>query len=68
MQEPYFFYTARNTSIPELTKQVQRHINYFMYFVRKDKSQVFSKIRLWKSDSSDWLEIKNIDSKYTNFT
>ena len=29
---------------------------------------MFSNIRLWKSDSSDWLEIKNIDSKYTNFT
>lgn len=68
MQEPFFFYTSKSATIPDLTKQVSRHINYYMYFVRRDKSQVFAKIRLWKSNSTDWLEIKNIDSKYANFT
>ena len=69
MREPWFFYAPKSMSVLELEKKALRHLNYYMYTIRKDKTTMYQKCRLWvTSAEKEWEDFVEVDKKFMNYT
>lgn len=60
---------SRKENISSLATKIRIAINFYLYNIIKERSFMISEIRLWKSLTNNFEDIKiNIDKKYKNFT
>ena len=53
---PWFFYTPRSDTVEDLEKKIKRLLSSYYYNVRKDKTLILTKFRLWKCTLTDSQE------------
>eukprot|EP00354_Favella_ehrenbergii_P001765 CAMPEP_0170464124 /NCGR_PEP_ID=MMETSP0123-20130129/8976_1 /TAXON_ID=182087 /ORGANISM="Favella ehrenbergii, Strain Fehren 1" /LENGTH=432 /DNA_ID=CAMNT_0010729723 /DNA_START=599 /DNA_END=1897 /DNA_ORIENTATION=+ len=68
MQDPWFFYAPKSDTVLELEKKAMRALNYYNYTVRRDKSTVIMKCRLWRTTEKKWEDLVDMDKKFCNYT
>jgi len=65
---PHTFYMSKTETVQELEKKVCRSLSAYLYFTKKNKNKVVSKVRLWKSLTNNMEQIFELDNKIKNYT
>lgn len=61
-------YVSKCNTIKELHSKICRVLSTYLYSQLKLKSTMVTKVRIWKFNSLNFDELKNLDSKYQNYT
>lgn len=64
-------YFSKCEKIENFMKKVQRVLSTHLYMTLKDKSQIVSAVKLWKScyeETEASKKIRELDKKFTNYT
>lgn len=68
MKNALFCFVPKSDTVLDLEKKLLRMINYYMMTVRKEKSIMVMKCRLWKVSEYKIDDLKALDQKFINFT
>lgn len=68
MKEPWFVYAPKSMSIPDLEKKLKAAINFYLISVVKDKSTMFTAIKLWILKDFSLELVEKYDDKHRNYT
>lgn len=61
MAKPFFFYVPKSDSVEFLYKKALRALNYYMYNVRRDRSTIVTKCKLWITSDEKAKDLDAID-------
>ena len=68
MKQALFCYAPKSMTAGDLEKKLLRVLNYYLYTVRKERSLMISKGRLWVTSEGKFEDLDAIDSKHRNYT
>ena len=59
---------SKSATVLELQKKICRALSTYLYNVLKNKSVMVAKIRLWRSNYDKPDDMRELDTKYGNYT
>jgi len=68
MKKEYFVYSPKSDTVLQLERKILRSVNNYMSTVRKDKSTLTMKCRLWVTSNCKMDDLAKVDQKYMNYT
>lgn len=68
MKHAYHCFVAKSEKVLDLEKKMARLLNNYMMIVRRERSVLTSKCRLWCTSDTKFDDLKAIDQKYLNYT